>query len=135
MRTELVHARFHTHTSTHLIYDETDRAGYELPDPPENADFADLPEDFQDTIADRLERGIALTAARDNAARRAHRDQVSAMRHRRANAAAQDKAWHTAELTRRRANKASLGERAGTREALSAAYLAAHRADNSGSGK
>ncbi len=38
---------------------ETDRHGYDLPDPPENLSFLELPEDFQETVADRFARGIA----------------------------------------------------------------------------
>lgn len=126
---------YHTHTGPRWNDHGNEPLGYELPDPPDNLDFAELPEAFQDLVADRFARGIELTAERDNAAHRAHHDQVHVMRSRRGAAAAREKSHHLAEQTRRRANKASLGERAGTREALSAAYLAAHRADNSGSGK
>ena len=89
----------------------------ELPEPPDNPDFLELPESFQNQVADRFERGARLTRELNQAANEEWRRTVRDM-HARRNAAQKVKVERATKARKaRRANKASLGE-LGLREAL-----------------
>lgn len=85
-------------------------SGYNLPDPPENSDFLDLPEAFRDTISDRFARGIKLTLGRKKAAHRAYITQVREMHARRAAFARGRLADLAERMRQQRAGKASVDE-------------------------
>lgn len=85
----------------------------ELPDPPENPDFLDLPESFQALCADRLERGAARTVRLTVEAREAWLAQVDAMHARRRAANDRRDAARARYKTIRMANRATVGDLAG----------------------
>lgn len=91
-------------------------SGYDLPDPPENLDFLDLPESFRDTVSARFARGIRLTLARKKEARKAYLTQVAEM-HARRGAYERGRLADLAERMRQQsAGKAGVGELARAHE-------------------
>lgn len=95
----------------------------ELPDPPDNPEFLNLPIEFQDDVSDRFDRGVALTRSIDDYWAAELFDTAQSMRNRRAAFEAKIRVQRDAARVRERANKASLGD-----------YVR-FRADNSGSEK
>ncbi len=96
----------HAYESEEARYSDWD----DLPDPPENPGLLELPESFQERIAERFAHGTRLTRELNTLARKQHEACVSAMYARRAKYSAAQAERVKAQVARKRANKASLGE-------------------------
>ncbi len=98
--------------SRQLVHEDEDE-GYDLPDPPENLDFAELPEAFQERVAERMLNGIRLTRYENEQARERHANQVALMLGKRARANRAE----AERRARRNAGRATLAEYGLTRGA------------------
>lgn len=83
----------------------------QYPDPPENEDFETLPEAFQDKVAERFERGAALTDCKNRVARLARERAEFHVVERQRLKAARARHIERTRQAQRRAGKASIAER------------------------
>lgn len=105
--------RIHTHAvglETGRTSSNSSSSEHDLPDPPENLDFLELPEDFQDLVAARMREGIQRTQRENYEAKCDHARQVALMLGKRARFSRAETERKARAMVARRANKASLAE-------------------------